>query len=304
MLKIRMRMQMIKPTAAQIRQSLIDHGVDAQFYKDWDKKGRSWENGMQACVVHHTATQSAVEGRGAPSLYWAVTAYAPMAVSNQVVGKDPGTNWYISSGATYHSGDGGPWRAVGVGTGNVLHWRAWGIEIDDPGRSNTINKYQIEQVARTLAALWDLNQWPEDGSRIVTHGDWTDSGPFLGESNYGPYRYRKNDTLRQFYDQNFWRNEARKYRKNAKVDTWDGTIPSRAAALKSSQEKIKNRAAWRTACRLYDLGFRKQKPLALGEQPFPSAALKRFQESVGIKEENLGNPNKRTWVKLFGKDKP
>ena len=296
---------MIKPTAAQIRQALIDHGVDAQFYKDWDRKGRSWDNGMQACVVHHTATQSAVNGNGAPSLYWAVTAYAPMAVANQLVGKDRGTNWYLSSGATYHSGDGGPWSAVGVGTGNVLHWRAWGIEIDDPGRSNTINSYQIEQVARTLAALWDLNEWPEDGSRIITHGDWTDSGPFLGEKNYGPFRYRKNDTLRQFYDQNFWRNEAKKYRHNAVKQTWDGTIPSRTIATKAATEKLKNKAAWRVACRLHDLGFRKQKPLGLGRQAFPTAALKAFQESIGIKEDRRdGLPNKTTWIKLFGKDKP
>jgi len=296
---------MIKPTADQIRQSLIDHGVDAQFYKDWDKKGRSWDNGMQACVVHHTATQSAVNGNGAPSLYWAVTAFAPMAVANQLVGKDRGTNWYLSAGATYHSGDGGPWSAVGVGTGNVLHWRAWGIEIDDPGRSNTINSYQIEQVGRTLAALWDLNGWPEDGSRIITHGDWTDSGPFLGEKNYGPFRYRKNDTLRQFYDQNFWRNEARKYRKNVIKETWDGTIPSRTAATKAATEKLRNRAAYRVASRLYDLGFRKQKPRAAGSQSYPIDAIKSFQESIGIKEDRRdGLPNKTTWIKLFGKDKP
>jgi len=296
---------MAEVNAETIRQALVDHGVDASFYKDWDKKGNAWSNGMQACVVHHTSTQSAVDGNGAPSLYWAVTAYAPMAVANQLVGKDPGTNWYLSSGATYHSGDGGPWSAVGVGVGNVLHWRAWGIEIDDPGRSNTINSYQIEQVARTLAALWDLNKWPEDGSRIITHGDWTDSGPFLGEKNYGPFRYRKNDTLRQFYDQNFWRNEARKYRKNAIKETWDGTIPSRAAATKAATEKLRNRAAYRVASRLYDLGFRKQKPRAAGSQSYPIDAVKSFQESIGIKEDRRdGLPNKTTWSKLFGKDKP
>lgn len=296
---------MINPTSAQIRQALVDHGVDAQFYKDWDKKGNSWSNGMQACVVHHTATQSAVDGNGAPSLYWAVTAFEPMAVANQLVGKDPGTNWYLSSGATYHSGDGGPWSAVGVGVGNVLHWRAWGIEIDDPGRSNTINAYQIDQVARTLAALWDLNEWPEDGSRIITHGDWTDSGPFLGEENYGPFRYRKNDTLRQFYDQNFWRNEARKYRKNAIKDTWDGTVPTRTAATKSAMDKLANKAAWRCACKLYDIGIKQDPPQALGKQTYPLAAMKKFQQQSGIRLEKCnGIPNKGTWIKLFGKDKP
>lgn len=297
-------MQMVKiPTRAEIRQALIDHGVDAKFYKDWESKGRDWTNGMQACVVHHTATASAREGNGAPSLYWAVTAYAPMAVANQLVGKDPSSNWYLSAGATYHSGDGGPWSAVGVGVGNVLHWRAWGIEIDDPGRSNTLNKYQIEQTARTIAALWDLNEWPEDGSRIVTHGDWTDSGPFLGEKNYGPYRYRKNDTLRQYYDQNFWRNEAKKYRISNK--TWDGTIPSRSVATKAANEGLKNKAAWRCACRLHDLGFRKEPASPLGEQGYPKVAMEKFQKSVGLSGDKAsGLPNKTTWIKLFGKDKP
>jgi hypothetical protein len=296
-------MQMLKPTAAEIRQALIDHGVDAQFYKDWNLKGRPWENGMQACVVHHTSTRSAVEGKGAPSLYWATTAFAPMMVANQLVGKDPGSNWYLGAGATYHSGDGGPWSAVGVGVGNVLHWRAWGIEIDDPGVSDTINDYQIEQVGRTLAALWDLNGWPEDGSRIVTHGDWTDSGPWLNEPNYGPYRYRKNDTLRQYYDANFWRAEARKYRLG--LATWDGTIPSRRAATRAATENLNNVAAWRCASRLHDLGFRKEPALPVGEQRYPLRAMTAFQNSIGIKEDRRdGLPNKTTWIKLFGKDKP
>lgn len=288
------------PTRQEIRQSLIDHGVDAKFYEGFDSKGKDWSNGMQACVVHHTSTASAKDGNGAPSLYWAVNAYAPMAVANQLVGKDPGTNWYLSAGATYHSGDGGPWSAVGVGVGNVLHWRAWGIEIDDPGVGKTINSYQIEQVGRTLAALWDLNEWPEDGSRIITHGDWTDSGPYLGEKSYGPYRYRKNDTLRQYYDQNFWRNEAKKYRISKQL--WDGTIPSRAAATKSMQQDLANKAAWRVACRLYDLGARDRMPAELGKQKYPKAAVKKFQESVGIKADGISTTE--TWIKLFGKDKP
>jgi len=298
-----MMMQMVKqPTPQDIQKALIEHGVDAKFYKDWDKKGRAWSNGMQACVVHHTSTASAREGNGAPSLYWAVTAYAPMAVANQLVGKDKSTNWYISAGATYHSGDGGPWSAVGVGVGNVLHWRAWGIEIDDPGRGKTINSYQVEQVARTLAALWDLNEWPEDGSRIITHGDWTDSGPHLGEKNYGPFRYRKNDTLRQYYDQNFWRAEARKYR--IKNKQWDETIPSRAAADRAIAAGSANKATWRVACRMYDLGVLRYVPEKLGVQKFPERDLKKYQRSLNLPRElRTGKPNAETWIALFGKDK-
>ena len=298
-----MRMLMAKnPTPQEIQKALIEHGVDAKFYKDWDKKGRDWSNGLQACVVHHTSTASAREGNGAPSLYWAVTAYAPMAVANQLVGKDKGSNWYLSAGATYHSGDGGPWSAVGVGVGNVLHWRAWGIEIDDPGIGKTINAYQVEQVARTLAALWDLCEWPEDGSRIITHGDWTDSGPYLGEKNYGPFRYRKNDTLRQYYDQNFWRAEARKYR--IKNKTWDETIPSRRAAETALDRDAANKATWRVACRMYDLGVYRYVPEKLGVQKFPTRDMKRYQRSLNLpKELRTGRPNAETWIALFGKDK-
>lgn len=292
------------PTAAEIRQSLIDHGVDATFYGGFDTRGRAYTEGLRAIVIHHTANPNAGKpGNFKNILYWCMNAYKPYAVANQLVGKNPGENYFLASRGTYHSGMGGPWSAVGVGVGNVLHWRAWGIEIDDPGTSKTINNYQIEQVARTIAALWDLCEWPEDGSRIITHGDWTDSGPYLNEPNYGPHRYRKNDTLRQYYDQNFWRKEAAKYRLGA--ETWDGTIPSRTAATRSANNKINNKAAWRIACRLYDLGFRRQKPRAIGKQTYPKAALKSFQNSIGIKEDRRdGMPNKTTWIKLFGKDKP
>jgi hypothetical protein len=292
------------PTPAEIRQSFIDHGVDASFYSGWDTKGNAWTNGLQAVVVHHTANPNSGKlGNFKNILYWCVNAYAPYAVANQLVGKNAGENMILCGRGTYHSGLGGPWSAVGVGVGNVLHWRAWGIEIDDPGVSNTINSYQIEQVARTIAALWDLCEWPDDGSRIITHGDWTDSGPYLKETNYGPYRYRKNDTLRQFYDQNFWRKEASKYRLG--VETWDGTIPTRRAATKAANEKINNKAAWRCVCRLYDLGFRKHKPKGFGGQPYPKTAMIAFQKSIGLTGENAsGMPNKITWIKLFGKDKP
>lgn len=292
------------PTAAEIRQAFIDHGVDATFYQGWDRNGNSWSNGLQAIVIHHTANPNAGKpGNFKNILYWCTNAFKPYMVSNQLAGKHPGENYILSAGGTYHSGLGGPWSAVGVGVGNTLHWRAWGIEIDDAGTSNTINAYQIEQVARTIASFWDLCDWPDDGSRIVTHGDWTDSGPYLNEPNYGPHRYRKNDTLRQFYDQNFWRKEAAKYRLGA--ETWDGTVPSRAAATRSMTEKLNSKAAWRVACRLYDLGLTKKKPKALGEQPYPAAAVKRFQQDLNIPVERKdGSPNKKTWIKLFGKDKP
>jgi hypothetical protein len=286
------------PSSQEIRQSLIDHGVDSTFYEGFDSRGQSWSNGLQAIVIHHTANPNAGKpGNFKNILYWCMNAYAPYAVANQLVGKNAGENYFLSANGTYHSGLGGPWSAVGVGVGNVLHWRAWGIEIDDPGVSKTINAYQIEQVARTIAALWDLCEWPEDGSRIVTHGDWTDSGPYLNEPSYGPHRYRKNDTLRQYYDQNFWRKEAAKYRIEEVL--WDKTIPTLSAIKKSEIEGVKNKAAWRVSCRLYDLGFTKRKPRDPGKQKYPIAAVKKFQKSLGWSNAHGGmSPN--TQKRLFG----
>jgi len=292
------------PSPKEIKNAFKLHGVDIKYYDKWNTVGREWDatgGGLYGVVVHHTSTASAREGNGAPSLWWAVNAY-DRPVCNQLIGKDPGSNWCLSAGSAYHSGDGGPWAAVGVGVGNVLHYRTWGIEIDDPGTSNTINSYQIEQTARSIAALWDLCKWPDDGSTIITHGDWTDSGPYLNEPEYGPYRYRKNDTLRKWYDQNFWRKEAAKYR--IPETYWDETIPTRRAALKSATENVNNRASYRVAARLFDLGKKESAPKIAGSQKYPFKSVKKFQEEIGLTGENAnGLPNKETWIALFDKDK-
>ena len=68
---------------------------------------------------------------------------------------------------------------------------------------------------------------------------------------------------------------------------------------------LKNKAAWRVACRLYDLGQKAITPKPVGSQPYPLEAVKRYQKQIGIKPERQdGLPNKATWINLFGKDKP
>jgi hypothetical protein len=43
----------------------------------------------------------------------------------------------------------------------------------------------------------------------------------------------------------------------------------------------------------------------MGTQKYPIKAVQRFQEQIGIRAERQdGLPNKTTWVKLFGADKP
>lgn len=295
-----------KPTPSQMLVAFNDHGVDYKTYSRWDTRGGTWGaygGGLDGIVMHHTSTPSATGSSGCPTLYWCAETY-DWAISNVVLGRGKGDTYFLSAKPSYHSGDGGPWPEIGINkAGNVGHLQLFGIEIDDRGQGQTLTDYQVENAARIAAALSDLCGWPEDGSRIITHGDWTDSGPFLGTSNYGPYRYRKNDTLRQYYDQKFWRAEAKKYLLSSQTPTWDGTIPRRSFAQMAFDDRnIANKASWRMACKLYDLKFRDKLAKPVGEQRYPIDAVKAFQESVGINTD--GKPTKETWIKLFGKDKP
>lgn len=294
-----------KPTPSEMIKAFNDHGVDYKTYARWDTRGGTWGaygGGLDGIVMHHTSTPSATGSSGCPTLYWCAESY-DWAISNVVLGRGKGDTYFLSAKPSYHSGDGGPWPAIGINqAANVGHIQLFGIEIDDRGQGQTLTDYQVENAARIAAALSDLCGWPKDNSRIITHGDWTDSGPYLGTSNYGPYRYRKNDTLRQYYDQKFWREQASKYMISAQP-TWDGTIPKRSAAMLAFNDReLKNQASWRLACRLYDLKFRDKPALDKGEQKYPSASMKAFQASVGLPDN--GDPNKETWIKLFGKDKP
>lgn len=295
-----------KPTPSEMLIAFNDHGVDYKTYKNWDTRGGTWGaygGGLDGIVMHHTSTPSATGSSGCPTLYWCAETY-DWAISNLVLGRGKGDTYFLSAKPSYHSGDGGPWPAIGINqAGNVGHHQLFGIEIDDRGQGQTLTEYQVENAARIAAALSDLCGWPEDGSRIITHGDWTDSGPYLGTSNYGPYRYRKNDTLRQYYDQKFWREQATKYLLNKQAPSWDGTIPRRSVAdLAYNDRDIANQASWRLACKLYDMKFRDKESLPKGEQRYPIDAVKAFQESVGLPAD--GRPTRKTWVKLFGKDKP
>lgn len=203
------------PTYAQMKQAFIDHGVRFTEMKGCTTVGRPWDsdNPLVGHVHHHTSTPSATGETGAPTLEWIMTAFSRPA-ANCLVGRD-GMVYICSWGSCWHSGLGGPWPSRGLGTGNVGHFRLWGTEIDDPGESKTITSDQIESVGRMDAALMKLCGW--DKYALITHGDWTDAGSWLMNSNgvpdgpAGPYEGRKNDTLRQYYSADFWRSNAAKY---------------------------------------------------------------------------------------------
>ncbi len=310
------------PTPSQILAALRDFGVDVQTYKGWDTIGRPWRGpdgspGLSGAVVHHTSTASATGKSGAPSLWWAVNAYE-LPVCNALVGRGPGDTYLLSGGSAYHCGDGVTPSWLGGQRGYYGQTRLWGIEIDDPGvKTDSLTDYQIENVGKMLAALSDLCGWDVDKA-IGTHKCYTDgchgwqskANPLVRE---GGTRGRKNDTIDgpwaewpgssrpEPYNAPYWRDEASKHL--AQPMMWDGTIPTRRSASRAYYEGLPNKAAWRLACRLYDLGFKNTPAAELGKQSYPKAAVKRARESFGWKA-GTGVPSVNLWRRLFGADKP
>lgn len=307
----------LNPSPNEVRQALLDHGVILDFYKGWDTVGRQWKGpdgspGLTGGVIHHTANPNASSANYNDILGWAVTAY-DLPVCNMLIGKDKTT--LLAAGSVYHCGLGGPVPALGVDQhGFFGQTRFFGIEIDDPGiKVGTINDYQIDTTARTMAALAELCGW--DVSKAVgTHKCYTDGCHGWNPKGPSPSVGRKNDTIDgawasypgspsiEPYNAPYWRDQIKK---RMKQPIWDGTIPSRAAALRSHEQNLPNKAAWRVACKLYDSGVLKKKPLEVGVQKYPIKAVQRYQAQIGINPERQdGLPNKTTWIKLFGKDKP
>lgn len=209
------------PSATEVRNALRDYKVDFQTIGNWDTVGNAWNatgGGLYGCIMHHTGAN--ISGySGAPALTWMRTAYNKPAC-NILVGRGKGDTYLLSSLAVYHSGLGGPWPAIGINSaGYGAEARTFGVEIEGSTAYGNVSEsrpyfteYQEENAAKIAAALWDLCGWPDDGSRIVTHGDWTDSGKYLKHSSYGPYRGRKGDTRRTTHSGQFWRKKAEKYR--------------------------------------------------------------------------------------------
>jgi hypothetical protein len=214
----------LNPSPAQIVAAIKDHGVPLRLYRGWDTRGLAWAGdgsaGLLAVMNHHTATASATGATGAPSLEWCVTATSRGAC-NLLVGRGREDVWLITAGSAFHSGNGGPWPALGIGVGNTLHRSCFGIEIDDPGvRVGSMTDTQVEMVGRINAALMDLCGWGAD--RVVTHQSWTDGLDGVNPGGRSPYVGRKNDTLRGDgvgpYSATFWRANAAKY-------TCSGSLP-------------------------------------------------------------------------------
>ena len=303
-----------RPSPSQILTALRDHGVDVQTYKGWDTRGGQWGaygGGLDGIVMHHTSTASATGSKGCPTLYWCAETY-DWAIANMVMGRGPGDTYLLSGNVAYHSGDGGPWRAIGIDrAANVGHYQLFGIEIDDAGVGLTMTDYQIENASRTAAALWDLCEWPDD-KRIVTHQAWTDGSYGVNPAGPSPWLGRKGDTLHknwaewpgsekaENYNPIFWRENAAKYLNDATPSTWDGTVPNQAAIQRAIDNDLRNAAVWRLACRLYDLGYG-DAPAEKGQQDYPAQAVAKIQAKWGWKA--AGNYSERTHKRIWNKVK-
>lgn len=62
---------------------------------------------------------------------------------------------------------------------------------------------------------------------------------------------------------------------------WDGVAPYYDYLADAEQSGAKNRATWRLACRLAELGFYEGKVLPEGQQAFPSRAIREMQNYMG-----------------------
>jgi hypothetical protein len=79
---------------------------------------------------------------------------------------------------------------------------------------------------------------------------------------------------------------------------WDGVVPNVANVRKNAQDpKIRNKAGWRVAARLKDLGFYKGALSPNSFQNYPRKAIEEFQKSKGW--PGSGKYGDRTHKELF-----
>lgn len=115
-------------------------------------------------LLHHTG------GTNSRSTLTSKAPYAPVPGANFLVARDGGI-WVISQFISYHAGAGGPrW---GVAAGMMNHY-AWGIEIEDPGETQTMTAAQISAASALSARL--LKAAGQPISHLVQHKAWSSTG--------------------------------------------------------------------------------------------------------------------------------
>jgi hypothetical protein len=82
---------------------------------------------------------------------------------------------------------------------------------------------------------------------------------------------------------------------------WDGHVPADGAIFNAADDPtLHNPAAWRVACRLYDLGYWDGPPPVFGAQGYPRRAVAAWQEANGWDVQPPGAWGPKAGRLLFG----
>lgn len=279
-----------RPSVDALKRAFKDHGVKYTVHPRQRSRAQ-WPDGLRAAVVHHTA--------GVNSVDYLATAWS-LPGANCVINRD-GTVVILAWGSAFHSGDGGPWS--GVAGKNSAHLVSWGIEIEDKGVGATITAAQQATTGRMLAALVSLGM---PRKNIVRHADWTDGTGGVSDAPL-PTKGRKIDTRKDYgYTTGFWRDRADQYALTdawmpatpKPGDLWDGHVPPLDTLMAAEESGTPNKATFRLACRLHDLGHYHGTP-ELGVTAYPRKAVANWQRSKGYKDTGLYGP--KAHEQIFGR---
>jgi hypothetical protein len=235
------------PTPSQILTAMKDHRCDIKVIssptrmghengKTWETTGKgSWSssNPLIGVMVHHTAGASVTKENPVGSLEWlknAVIDGSPLVgapACNQVIGGYPGSSYILCGRIAYHSGAGPQTGAYTLKAGlnipnGLANYRLWGIEVQSRGLVRDFTDYQLEQIYRSTAALWDLCGFHDSGKTIMNHKDWAP--------------LRKNDTL---YPREKWVEGAKIYlTSNAGKPTEDSKPGDNESKIKTVAKNV------------------------------------------------------------------
>jgi hypothetical protein len=288
-----------KPKPNELRAAFDDHKVNWTQHPECNNGRDAWANGLRAVTMHHTAGKNSADYLA--SFNWG-GCNAVINHGGYNGRAHDGRAVIICWGSAWHSGMGGPWK--GVAGEDSLHLVSWGMEVESLGDRPDMTDKQIETSGRIIAALVELGV-PIDHTH--RHADWTDAtGPVTGPLRVRPAtgkttKGRKIDTNKHWYPTDFWVEQGLKYALPTPAvpkpgDMWDGKVPPIEAIYAAEAGSLRSPAAFRLACRLYDLGFmRGVRPKA--EQGYPVNGMRHWQADKGYAATGKYGP--RAHEKIF-----
>ena len=140
-------------------------GTRVVYEKDWNNPRIAGKGSFtpKFVMLHHTA--------GTKSLGILMnTVYRPVRGSHFLVDRD-GTVHVLASVKAYHAGIGGPFKGVAE---NAMNAYAWGIEIEDLGKGQTMTEAQILSAAGLSRGL--LEAMSKDMDCLIQHKEWNPRG--------------------------------------------------------------------------------------------------------------------------------